>query len=509
MGSNNRGEVGRAKRELEAVTKAAETYSGKDLSALNDRIEKAAEAVAKMGDWKDFATEPKYIELCEAMEALEKSKTHPDKLAQEINSLQTKWKSLGYSDSSEKHWERFKTAGDKAYEPCATFFQERKDTRRKNLESRQPLIDQTQAILDNTPWDDSPDYKAIESELRRITNDWKKIKDVEQRPGQKQWKQFCVIKDAIFDKLGVVYDANIEVKEQLIEQASALGDADISEQSLVRLQQLQARWKQVGVTRRKDDQKAWKQFKTATDAVYEKIQGIRQEKRDEENQQLDGYRTIIKQIQSLAKSAKDLAEADHNFERLQSEYQALPALPKGLPEKLLESLEKDYKRACDFYGKSRDRILEAASKEELAALKEKARLCAELEKLAFETNKESDIESLKSDIQDIQIQDKALQRRFQIRVSSALEQDKSDVTERRRLICIDLEILLGAESPKEDRELRMKIQFDRMKTQGIGKSNQDKNAIIEELKLDWLCLPGALPATQTELNKRFDSLTKK
>lgn len=513
LGATRRGDVGRAKRDLAAATKAAEHYSGKDRIALDERLEKTAEAVGKMGDWKDFATEPKYIELCGAMEALVKSKSNPDQLAEEIAELQKRWKALGHSDSSDQHWERFKTAGDKAYEPCSLFFKERRETRQKNLKDREPLITQMRDILENTEWDGSPDYKQVESELRRITNEWQKIKNVEQGAGQKQWNRLSKLKSSIYEKLDLVYDANIALKNQLIEQATSLLELDAKEESINTLQQLQMRWKQVGVTRRKQDQAAWTNFKAATDNVYEKIQGVRQEKRAEENAQLEGYRSLSRQIQNLSKTAKDLAESDSNFDRLQTEYQALPELPKGLPEKLIEGLATDFRKACESYGNARDKIKQAGRHKELDMLAEKAAVCAQLEQLGADAPAEK-IEQLRVELADIPLTNKELLRRLEPRLTSALDSSRSDAdrdqaNQTRRMLCIDLEILLGEDSPAEDKQLRMKVQFDRMKKDGIGRGQVKKETMLSDLKLDWLCLPGADPAIQISLDKRFESLIKK
>lgn len=511
LGSARRGEISRAKRDLEASKKSAEHYSGKERLRLDDRLGQAIEAVEKMGDWKDFATEPKYIELCEAMEVLIGSKTHPDQLAVEINALQKRWKALGHSGSSDNYWERFKEAGDKAYEPCAAFFSQRRDTRKQNLQSREPLVEQTRELLENTDWDaptgqGSPDYKQIELELRRISNEWQKVKDVEQRDGQKQWKRLSNYKSAIYEKLDVVYDANIALKNQLIEQAVALSELEAKEESLNTLKQLQMRWKQVGITRRKEDQQAWSNFKTATDNVYEKVQGIRKQKRADEDAQLDAYRKIIKQIRDLAKNATDLAEADSQFDNLEKEFEALPELPKGLPEKLLEGISSDFKKSKDIYATARDRIIGAAKEHELAALAKKAELCTELESLVVDGSE--DIDRIKSAIEDITMSDKHLLGRFDQRLSSIFDTDREEANHARRMRCIDLEILLGVESAPEDKELRMKVQLERMKEKGIGQVIEEKETVLREIKLDWLCLPGAEPKLQKTLNKRFSQLIK-
>jgi len=508
LGATSRGDLAMAKRELTAVTKAAARYSGKDQAALTERLEKAERAVSKMGDWKDFATEPKYLELCDAMESLHGSKAHPDKLAAKINELQRAWKALGHSDSADKHWDRFKAAADLAYEPCSEFFKQRRDNRKRNLQKREPLVQQMQALLENTDWDASPDYKQIESELRSIHNAWQKIKDVEPGAGKKQWDRLSKFKTSIYQKLDIVYDANIELKNELITQSTTLLESDLTEDALNKLQFIQKKWKQVGVTRRKQDQAAWKKFKRVTDDVFNKIQNLRQAKRDDQDAQLQGYRQIINDIQNLAKTANNLADADSRFDQLQAAYKELPSLPKDLPDKLVERLASDLQRADDTYSRARDRIIKAQHQEGLNALAKKAALCTQLEQLDSNATEEEK-QRLKDSIKEIQITNRDLAKRFEERLAAALDSNRQQANDTRKRICIELEILLGVESPKEDTAQRMQIQLERMKKDGIGQAQTQKDATLDNLKLDWLCLPGADPDIQQALDKRFSQLIAK
>ena len=292
-----------------------------------------------MTDWQNFAIEPKLIELCESMEQLVDSKLHPDKLAREISKLQNNWKNLGHTDISDEHWQRFKTAADLAYAPCAVFFEQRRVTQKENLAKREPLVQQMQAVLDDTDWDNTPDYKQVEISLRDIANHWQKIKDVDRKKGQKQWDRLSAIRALIYQKLDVVYDANIEQKHQIITRVNALADGPVSEDSLDKIKLYQNRWRQVGVTRRKQDQAAWKLFKAAGDRLYANVKTLRDEKRTIDDQQIGAYKAIIKEIYALTESATNLAEADPIFNQLTERYATLPPLPKNLPEKLLERLE--------------------------------------------------------------------------------------------------------------------------------------------------------------------------
>ena len=505
LGTNKRGDLEVAKRELSAAQKAALQFAGKDKAALDERLEQAGEAVQKMSDWKDFVTAPKYLELCESMEALVDKKAHADKLSADIAELQKAWKALGHAECADQYWERFKIAGDKAYEPCTVFFKQRREIRSKNLQAREPLVQKMRELLETTDWDEAPDYKTIEGQLQSIHSAWQKIKDVERGPGQKQWKRLSKLKAKIYEKLDLVYDANIELKNQLIAQTLAMLETDVKEESLNKLKLLQSRWKQVGVTRRKQDQAAWTNFKKASDQVYEQIQGVRNVKRAAEDEKINAYRDISRAIQQLAKTATNLAEADRAFDQLQADYQALPPLPINLPEKLIKGLESDFRRSSDGFSKARDRIKKAGRTKIFDALANKATLCSQLEAAAIKGDAIA-IEELQGTIGDIEITNKELHTRFERRLAGALEKDRTQAGEDRRMLCIDFEILMGVDSPAEDASLRMKIQLERMKKKGFGHAQAQTADVLKQLKIDWQCLPGAEPKLQEKLNQRFNKL---
>jgi hypothetical protein len=138
----------------------------------------------------------------------------------------------------------------------------------------------------------------------------------------------------------------------------------------------------------------------------------------------------------------------------------------------------------------------------------KAEICSQLES-AFINNNTDLIAQLQSKIESIEITDKGLDKRFNVRLNAAADLDKSEANKSRSLLCIDLEILLDVASPEQDTSLRMQIQLDRMKNKGLGQTSIEHNKALSRAKLDWLCLPGAKPERQLALDKRFAALMAK
>ena len=515
QGSTKRGDLAQARRELSALIKLSQKYSGKDKTALDERLEKATVAVDKMADWKDYATAPKFIELCESMEALSpealkkanKANINADKLATKITQFQKDWKALGHSDSADEHWERFSKAGDIAYAPCDKFFKQRHEIRKNNLAKREPLVSQTQNLISQTNWQDNDECKKALNSIRKIDDAWKKIKDVEPGPGTKQWKRLRKAKNSVYEKLDEVYAVNIALKNELITKSKELLETEIKEDTLNKLQSLQSQWKEIGITKRKADQKAWEEFKSATDAVFEKIKDLRKSKRSAEDEQLKPYRDVIKAIQHLSKNAKNLAEADSNFAKYQSEHDALPPMPRGVPEKVVEGIKKDYHRACGNFDRTRESILQNKKHQALDNLATKATLCSDLEALSSDAT-QVEVDDVKAQIDALEITDNELKKRFSKRLDVARTSEREAYTETRKLMCINLEILLGEDSPAEDKSQRMQLQLERMQQGGFGQDRVEKDVVLKKMKLDWYCLPGAEPAMQKKLDERFKQLTK-
>lgn len=497
------GNLNRAKQLCERVEKGLVQFTGKDRMALDERYEEARKTLGEMGDWKNYATEPKYLELCEAMEQLISSKHKPDKLASEIKDLQQQWKSLGHSDVSDQYWERFKKAADKVYQPCAEYFEERHKQRQTHLQQREKLVEQLLQLHEQTDWQNDPDYKSIQTSVRTISDQFMAIKDVEYRAGQKQWKKFNKIKDEIYARLDVAYDANIAMKQGLIEQLQALAEADARDDNLAKLKSLQNRWKQIGITRRNEDQKAWKIFKKQGDIVFNKVQLLRQGKRQQTDQQLNAYRDVIKEIHQLSKTATDLAESSRQFSVLQEKYKALPELPSTLPEKLLEGIHHDFEKACDQFEASQGRMLKNQHNEQIQAVRERAKICEQLE--ALDTHDTHLSQSLAEQWDAIPLEDRVLSRRIDARRQAAMQNlDRDEIAAQRKMLCIRLEILQGIESPANDKAIRMQYQLDQMNKSGLGQQVDSVKEQLESMELEWLCMPGANAPRQAELNERFN-----
>lgn len=494
------GHLGPAHGLCRSVEAELENHEGNDRQALQDRLDAAREALQKMDDWKNFATEPKYRELCEAMEKLVDSQKHPDALAGEIRTLQQAWKSLGHSAISDQYWERFKTASDAAWEPCKRFFEQRRETRAEQLALREAVVERLRELDEQAERDETPDYRGLQRKLAEIQRDFQAIKDVEREAGAEQWARFKALRDAVQQRLAPEYERNHEAQQRLIGLMQALADAPPAADTLDKMKSLQQRWKQIGITRPRDGRKAWAEFQQAGDRCYENLQSQRRQQREEQDAALEQRRTVIRAIHELAGEADQLADLDHRYAELEQQYAELPALPRDTPEKLQKSVDGEYRKAASAVDRARDRILARQRQAQLAALRERAALCLELEAPGLDDAGRADIDQR---WEQVELSDPELARRIEARRQAATtERDVEAIGHERRLFCIETEISLEVSSPEEDRALRMQHQLERMNEHGLGQAPAAMRS-AEELEIEWLCRPGAEPELQRQLDERF------
>ena len=142
----------------------------------------------------------------------------------------------------------------------------------------------------------------------------------------------------------------------------------------------------------------------------------------------------------------------------------------------------------------------------MKALRQRAELCAQLEALG-KSPSEEELREITQQWDSIELKDAALSRRIEARRDSAqADIDRAAIGAERRMFCIRLEIALGVESPDEDKALRMQYQLEQMNKSGLGVRTIYNDEQLENMEVDWLCMAGAEPEQQKELDRRFQQV---
>jgi hypothetical protein len=462
----------------------------------------------ELGDWKQFATEPKLLALCEQMENIPQQGLAPRDQADRIKALQQQWKSMGASPALEVHWPRFKAAADTAYEPCAKYFAAKRDEKNSKLKRRSDVCEMLEGYLDKSDWQNA-DWKLVEKTLRTAKAEWRNTRVFDRKASAELDERFTRIVDALNEKLEPAYDAGAQEKTDLIEKVKVLAEGDINQHCINQVKRLQGLWRRTGITRQKDDKKLWNEFNQLCSEIFARHRGQQKEHYAASIQHVTRAKEIIRDLKQFAK--EDAAVDDKQLQTLQEEFQNLPEFP----ERDSKYLMRDFNRAIESVEKQIQQFGENSRAAELDRIARNAEICAALERLLDQPAEQAQAESerLLADWDDGEKQDNAqwkkaiAHRRDAIvaHIGNSSRPDYEENTRVRRLLCIEAEILRDKPTPASDRDLRMQHQLEKLQTGERGNINHSVEEESTNLRIAWLSALPAEPADAASLEQRFNT----
>lgn len=470
------------------------------------RLEELDQAMAKLGDWHEFAVLPKKQALVEKMEALVDSTMHPNDLAELIKSMQQEWKVLckGGENPDQELWERLQTAADKAFEPCRKYFDELAAEREQNLAKRGELIEQVSLYLDAYDWDNAV-WKDVEHTIRAAREAWQNCWPVPKKKMHSMQKQFDSILEKIHGKVKEAKQTSSEAKRKLVERAEQLAQQEDVTSAINEAKRLQAQWKTLDGTvgaNRKEDQKLWKLFRGHCDAIFQKRDAEFAEVNAKRSEELAKAKALLQKLDDiLKKTGAEFNEAKKAVKEIKAEYHTVGELPKSEQNKVRESFNKKLEQ-IDDKGRQERKTAIKASWNALFEVADSVR-AYELAVLSGSAADEA-LADAKDLIEATQNWPTGGQAVIQQRLENASSLSPAKIADSEnalRILCIRAEIANNQESPAEDKALRMQYQVQQLQ-QAFG---QKKAADTPEtLALEWIAVPGVADPLYSELLKRFN-----
>ncbi|MBB5322853.1 DUF349 domain-containing protein [Marinobacter oulmenensis] len=404
----------------------------------------------ELDDWQGFATEPKQVSLCEQMEYLAEQPMEPEAKAERIKELQNEWRDLGGS-SNRPLWERFKSASDRAYEPCKAYFEAKSDLKKTNLEKRQAICDQLAAFVEEADWD-TIDWKAAEQIHQTARQEWKEAWPIDFRDNRQVQKRFDSLLKQLERPLNEERQKNEALKKDIVEKAQALVDHEPLQEAMDEAKALQSQWKAVGITRHREDRKLWKAFRRACDDIFARREAHRSNRQRASEEADEAARELLRQYANLHTGSDDIT--------LQ---QAREALARADATPLGNDMRQQVQQLCQQVNK-------------LVRSRELSARIAGWQTL---------IEARASAQETVQGAPDHWPRLV----------NRNEAINARDLV-IRAEILAGADTPAEDQGRRMELQVERL-AQGMGAGSSASSPLeeLEKLVAHWCLLPGLEDAT--------------
>ena len=216
--------------------------------------------------------------LCEQAEQI--ASNNPDNsnewnsLTKSIEELQVKWKSIGFASKkdNQKIYDRFRAACDKFFEAKRVYYSNFKDVMSQNLQKKESLCEQAEAISKSEEWKDATD------KLIALQNEWKEVGPVPRKYSDAVWKRFRAACDLFFEnkaqhfgKAQSKFEDNLAAKQALIDEVTNFVPSGNHDEDLASMRAFLDRWNAIGFVPFKAKDKIAKAWNAALDVHFAQL----------------------------------------------------------------------------------------------------------------------------------------------------------------------------------------------------------------------------------------------
>jgi hypothetical protein len=473
------------------------------------RIGRLVQQLVELERWQTFGQQNARVQLCERAEAAAALKD-PRQVAQEVQQLRAEWKKLDeqYAGVPKALWERFDGACEKAYAPAARYFAELNASRKAARKQREEFITATQAQV-ATLMEAPRDWRALERALRDTEQKWREggLGSLEPRIWKNLDTEFKAALAPVRDALSQAREQAKAARQQLIDEVTSLGANALDRDAPSKVKAIQTKWQEQAKAlslAQRDERALWESFRSACDAVFK----ARQDKRDEASaRKLAGRKAledVCIQLESLAQPAE---KSDQEVRRASREAQDLWRKLTRSPDPAQRELDGRFRKAVasvETALAARARLRQTAVWDTLA---DKHRLCEQLDELAMVGADADEAVARAAAIQSQWSAMPALPAACEKKIvarreaatraladAGALRELSARIekgAEARRDGLLELELLLGLESPPQLQAQRLALQVKQLRDRFKSAVTVTADTAGERL-CDWCALPGKI-----------------
>ena len=392
----------------------------------------------------------------------------------QLRELQNEWRSSGPVPPQHNRslWANYHALLDRLYDNRSIYFELKELDRKKNLELKQAISERAEALVEET------DLRKAVAELDELHEEYKHLGPVPKEDQEPLWQRFKAASDKIHDrrresveKFKGELEENLTKKQKLVEDAHALSgftSDSIKEwnRKTKEVQALKKQWEAIGSMPRKkakavnrDFWSHFKQFFAQKGEFFKQLDAQRGEN-------LEKKEALVAKADSL-KESDDWKQTSQALKELQQQWREIGPVP----EKMREDVYQRFKAACDHFFNRRRGQTQEAEAEYANNLKEKERICEQIEQLAASGNTQSDtllgLTDTYNNIGFVPRQDiRRIQERFDKAVKSALKKSELNETQQQKIKTeVELSSLKsspGAERKIDQRENQLRRKISQM-----------------------------------------------
>ncbi|MDD4489380.1 MAG: DUF349 domain-containing protein [Paludibacter sp.] len=262
--------------------------------------------------------------LCEKIEKFDFASLNSykawDDATKIIMGWQEEWRTIGFAPRKMNHkiFERYRAACDAFFNAKAEFYKASKNILNDNLEKKKALCEQAEQLKDSTDWKETTEI------LIHLQKEWKAIGPVAKKYSDEVWKRFISACDYFFEQKQKNTSGqrteeleNLTKKKALIAQIKELDLATDKDPAdiLTTLREYLAQWNEIGHVPFRDKDKIYKEYRTAVDKMFEKLNV------DTNQRRLDTFKSNLKDMSTKGenKLLREREKLMRAYEHLKSE----------------------------------------------------------------------------------------------------------------------------------------------------------------------------------------------
>lgn len=354
------------------------------LSLIRELRNKAAEELEKL---KQHNLARKQ-EIIERIKALSETPDEADKGYDEVKKMHAEWKELNIvpAEKSTELWKNYQLYVEQFYDQLRLNHEMRAYDFKKNLEIKTHLCEAAEKLAENE------DIISAFHQLQKLHQDFRETGPVAKDLRDGIWKRFKDASTVInkrhqeyFENQKANEEKNLQKKTELCQtietlDLNALKTYTQWDETTKQVITLQAEWKNIGFTPRKQNNELFERFRIACDRFFQAKTAYFKGNREKMNANLAAKNALIEKAEAL-KDSKDWAATTKKFVELQKEWKTLGPVP----HKYSDSVWKNFNDACNHFFNKKNEANAEQRKDELNNLNIKKQIIAELKQLAENT----------------------------------------------------------------------------------------------------------------------------
>tara|TARA_R110002153_G_scaffold233639_2_gene387007 strand:- start:53 stop:2056 length:2004 start_codon:yes stop_codon:yes gene_type:complete len=255
-------------------------------------------------------------------------------------------------DHREEIWDRFSAATKIIHERRQDYFKNLDKIKEENLERKHAIIAEITTLSENV----SSNHGTLQQQIKKLEElreAFFKAGQVPQKVNSKTWNSFKAAvrafnqnKNAFYKNLKKEQQENLDKKRALLEIAVSIKDSDDFDAATSEMKRIQGQWKKIGHVPRKYSDKLWKEFKTACNHYFDRLNALKNDAFKEEEANFKLKEDCIDRLKAFELSGvktKDLASIK-KFSEEWKIYGRVPFKKKNINQKFDKIIDALYQK---------------------------------------------------------------------------------------------------------------------------------------------------------------------